>query len=408
MVAGWSDTFFVSRNTPQGLARIARAGWRGDAVCGSWIIFERAQSGTGHKRLQLVGRWFQGQAVWAGVSAVVFVVAATANSGDLGGPAGYGVFSLQAGVGEQIVEEGFPAKRVLLGGPATLEARATVLADAQSEADVEALLLQGDSFFVPLVPLTTETSAPERAGIAMYTIKSGDTVSSIAAQFGITVDTVLWENGLRASSTLQPGQALRILPVSGVQHEVKSGDTLTKIAKRYNASMDEIIAFNTLPADEGSVLPVGEALIVPGGEQPAPPRAPARIVTPRTASGAAGPSVAGYFIFPTTGYNFGRRHATNGTDISNACGTPVYGAAAGTIVEAKAHGWNGGYGNYVKMQHPNGTQTLYGHLNSVAVAAGEPVNQGDPIGLMGNTGRSTGCHLHFEVRGARNPFIRYR
>ncbi len=343
-----------------------------------------------------------------GVSAVVFVVAATANSGDLGGPAGYGVFGLQGGADEQIVEVGFPAARVLLGGPATFEARAAVLTEAESEAEVEAILLQGDSLLVPLPPLTTETSAQERAGITAYTVEPGDTVSSIAAHFGVTVSTVLWANGLRESSTLQPGQTLQILPVSGVKHEVKSGDTLLKIAKRYNVTVDEIIAFNTLPADEGSVLHVGETLIVPGGEQPAPPQAPVRIATPRAAGASAGVSVAGYFIFPTTGYNFGRRHATNGTDIANACGTPVYAAAAGTIIEAKARGWNGGYGNYVKIQHPNGTQTLYGHMHSVAVAPGEPVGQGYPIGLMGNTGRSTGCHLHFEVRGATNPFVRYR
>lgn len=343
-----------------------------------------------------------------GVSAVVFVVAASANSGDLGGPAGPGTFGLQGWAGEQIVEEGFPISRVLLGGPAALEARAAVLADAESETEVEAVFLQGTSLLVPLPPLTTETSVQERAGITAYTVESGDTVSSIAARFGVTVDTVLWENGLRESSTIQPGQALRILPVSGVKHEVKSGDTLAKIAKRYNASVDEIVAFNTLPADEGSVLHVGEALVVPGGERPAPPQAPARIGTARSGSGSAGPSVAGYFIFPTTGYNFGRRHAVNGTDIANSCGTPVYAAAPGAVIEAKARGWNGGYGNYVKIQHPNGTQTLYGHMDSVAVAPGEQVRQGDPIGLMGNTGRSTGCHLHFEVRGATNPFVRYR
>lgn len=335
-------------------------------------------------------------------------MAASANSGDLGGPAGPAAFGLQGWAGEQIVEEGFPSARVLLGGPATLEARAAVLADAGSEAEVEAVFLQGTSILVPLPPLTTETSVQERAGITAYTVERGDTVSSIAAQFGVTVDTVLWENGLREFSTIQPGQTLRILPVSGVKHEVKSGDTLLKIAKRYNASVDEVIAFNTLPADEGSVLQAGEALIVPGGEQPAPPQAPVRIGAARPGGGSAGPSVAGYFIFPTTGYNFGRRHAVNGTDIANSCGTPVYGAADGIVIETKSRGWNGGYGNYVKIQHPNGTQTLYGHMDSVAVALGESVNRGDPIGLMGSTGRSTGCHLHFEVRGATNPFVRYR
>ncbi|MBI2624242.1 M23 family metallopeptidase [Candidatus Parcubacteria bacterium] len=406
-MASWSDAIYLSRNTSQGLARGYLAWWSVGAAQGSRIILSSTQSETKHKRLQLVSQWLKGQAVWVGVSAVVFVVAAGASAGDLGGPAGFDAVGLQGLFSEQIVEEGISNAHRPLGGPASFEARLNVLADAGAEIDNgEAILLAGDSLLVPLPPLTTETSAQERSGITQYTVKSGDTVSAIAAHFGVTADTVLWANGLGSSSTIQPGQTLQILPVSGVKHEVKSGDTLSKIAKRYNASVDDIIAFNTLPADEGSVLNIGEIFIVPGGEQPRP-RAPVRIATPRR-GGGAGASVVGYFIFPTTGYNFGRYHGFNGTDIASPCGTPIYASAGGLIEVAKARGWNGGYGNYVRIQHPNGTQTVYGHMQSVAVAPGESVNQGDPIGLMGTTGRSTGCHLHFEVRGATNPFVRYR
>ncbi|MBI2625939.1 M23 family metallopeptidase [Candidatus Parcubacteria bacterium] len=344
-----------------------------------------------------------------GLAAVVFVVVGTSKSGDLGGPAGFGIFGLQGGADAALIEDAFvPGVNAQNPAPAHFEARGGVLAQAETESDLEALLLSGDSILVPQNPLTTETSSQARAGIVNYAIEPGDTISAIAARFGVTINTVLWANNLRESSTIQPGQVLEILPVSGVRHVVKDGDTLTKIAKRYNASVDEIIGFNVLPANEGSVLHSGETLVVPDGEMPAPPRPPSQIASSRSGGTVSGPNTAGYFIFPTTGYNYGRRHAFNGTDIANPCGTPVYAAAAGVVVEAKMNSWNGGYGNYITLQHPNGLKTLYSHLESEAVAEGEAVGQGHPIGLMGNTGRSTGCHLHFEVHGGRNPFIRYR
>ncbi|MEX0916626.1 MAG: M23 family metallopeptidase, partial [Candidatus Spechtbacterales bacterium] len=115
-------------------------------------------------------------------------------------------------------------------------------------------------------------------------------------------------------------------------------------------------------------------------------------------------SVSGYFTRPTSGYLSQGLHPTNAVDIAGACWSPVYAGASGNVALATGGGgWNGGYGNYVAIDHPNGTRTLYAHMIQVKTSAGAYVNQGAVIGYMGSTGRSTGCHLHFEVRGAANP-----
>ncbi|MFH1393143.1 MAG: M23 family metallopeptidase [Patescibacteria group bacterium] len=138
---------------------------------------------------------------------------------------------------------------------------------------------------------------------------------------------------------------------------------------------------------------------------------------------AAGPYLDGYFISPTTGYNRGVLHAYNAVDISrgSACvdeNIPVYATASGVITAAYTtesinRYANGGYGNNIIILHPNGVVTRYAHLKSVLVAVGQYVDQGNVIAYMGGypyqpgSGNSTGCHLHFEVRGAKNPLIRY-
>jgi len=100
-------------------------------------------------------------------------------------------------------------------------------------------------------------------------------------------------------------------------------------------------------------------------------------------------------------------HNNNAVDIANSCGTPIYAAADGIVISiSSGGGWNGGYGNSIKIQHPNGTTTLYAHLSSINITKGASVKQGDFIGKMGSTGKATGCHLHFEVNGAKNPFVK--
>ena len=94
-------------------------------------------------------------------------------------------------------------------------------------------------------------------------------------------------------------------------------------------------------------------------------------------------------------------------DVANACGTPIYAAADGTITLSDAIGYNGGFGKFIKMSHPNGTETLYAHTSRLLVNVGDQVTRGQQIAVMGSTGRSTGCHVHFEVHGAKNPLAKY-
>lgn len=121
-----------------------------------------------------------------------------------------------------------------------------------------------------------------------------------------------------------------------------------------------------------------------------------------------------YFIQPASGKNWGVLHDHNAVDIANSCGTPVIAAAEGTIVSDSSlgtgeSGWNGGYGRFILIKHPNGTKTRYAHLSKIEVAVGGEVEQGQEIGKIGNTGHVdgvTGCHVHFEVIGGANPFVR--
>ncbi len=256
-----------------------------------------------------------------------------------------------------------------------------------------------------------------RRTVVQHTVKEGETMSFIAASYGVNVDTIKWANKVSNPDFLSPGTVLDILPASGVAHVVKKGETVDSIAKKYKADFETIIAFNALPAD-GSIKE-GEFVMVPGGSI-APPPAPAP--APRTTSSpsyAQNIQTSGYFIAPTTGRNFGRRHANNGVDIANSCGTPIYAAADGTVTkvyltEDRTRRAGGGYGNNIIIKHSNGTETLYAHLlkETVLPSVGEAVGKGQQVASIGGkpgtpgAGRSTGCHLHFEVHGGSNPFIR--
>lgn len=249
-----------------------------------------------------------------------------------------------------------------------------------------------------------DIASPEAESISVYEVRTGDTLSSIALMFGVSVNTIRWANDIPAGTALKVGQNLVILPVSGVSHTVKKGDTIASIAKKYKGDEEEIRAFNGL--SDGSALAIGETIIIPDGEL-APTPAVRRTTTPASSKlrGTDGPSMVGYFIAPLASYRKTQGlHGYNGVDMASYFGAPVFAAADGDIIIARQGGYNGGYGSYVVIRHDNGTQTLYAHLSSVKVTTGMRVSQGFTIGAMGNSGRSTGPHLHFEVRGARNPF----
>lgn len=237
--------------------------------------------------------------------------------------------------------------------------------------------------------------------ISIYVVREGDSLSQIAKMFGVSVSTIIWANDIARGGTIRPGQTLVILPISGVRHTVAKGDTLRGIAKRYGGDLEEILRYNGLSED--AALAVGSVVIVPDGEIPGPK--PGVSSSGAVVRGAGGPEYVGYYLRPVLG---GRKtqglHGYNGVDIAAPPGTPIMAAAAGTVLIARDYGWNGGYGNYIVIEHDNGTQTLYAHNQGNIVVAGQRVVQGQVIGYVGATGKVTGPHLHFEIRGARNPF----
>lgn len=241
--------------------------------------------------------------------------------------------------------------------------------------------------------------------IQKYTVQQGDTLSTIADQFNVTTQTVLWSNNLSSTSTIRPGQELYILPVTGIAHTVASGETLESIVSKYGGSVDQIVQMNGLA--DASAVTAGTELIIPDGKQPAPPPVVHLASVGSIFSGGSSsyssspavgtaPSYGAKLQWPTTTHRisqyFGAYHT--GIDIDGECGDPVWAADAGTVVSA---GWYGGYGNQVVIDHGNGLRTRYGHLSVIKVGNGQHVTRGQGIGVEGTTGRSTGCHIHFET-----------
>jgi len=252
---------------------------------------------------------------------------------------------------------------------------------------------------------TIVTPASDR--ISVYVVRPGDTLSEIGAMFGVSVNTIVWANNLGSARDVHPGDTLIILPVSGVERRVARGDTLATLAKKYNADSTEIAEYNGLNAS--ATLVVGSTIIIPGGEIVVAPRVRApgttRVVK-EPYLGGSGAATSGYYANPVPGGRITQGlHGWNGIDIGAARGTPIHAAADGVIVVARNNGgWNGGYGNYVVVAHDNGTQTLYSHMTYAIVSPGQAVSARQIIGYVGTTGLATGPHLHFEVRGAANPF----
>ncbi|MBI2010374.1 MAG: peptidoglycan DD-metalloendopeptidase family protein [Candidatus Chisholmbacteria bacterium] len=246
----------------------------------------------------------------------------------------------------------------------------------------------------------TVLSEKPRAEVVDYTVAEGDTLSSVAEKFGVSLETVLWANDLTAKSTIKPGTTLAIPPVTGVVHKVGRGETIYSIAKKYDVEAQNIVnwPYNSYANDETFALAVGQVVVVPDGVMPeaAPPTSPRYIARKTPDAGAV--TATGQFVWPTQGtisqqpvwYHMA-------LDISNRGAPDILAADSGTVILA---GWpdGGGYGNRIIIDHGNGYETLYAHLSGVYVSSGQTVSRGTAIGKMGSTGRSTGTHLHFEVR----------
>jgi LysM repeat protein len=276
--------------------------------------------------------------------------------------------------------------------------------------DDKALTNENSPVSDKVVSLESEVVASDR--ISLYTVRDGDTYEQIARMYNVNVNTILWANDLKKGAVLKPDQVLVILPISGLKYIVKKGDTLKSIAKTYKGDADEIANFNNLNTEVA--LAIGDEIIIPDIEgnltvlvetkQPTKTKKDAKVFVKNDSNIPRNDST-GFFVKPVVG---GVRtqglHGHNGIDFAHSYGSPIIAAASGKVVVSKTGGWGGGYGNYVVLQHQNGSQTLYAHLSEVLVKVGQQVQQSEQIGKMGSTGDSTGVHLHFEVRGGKNPF----
>ncbi len=295
------------------------------------------------------------------------------------------------------------------------------------------ILIQKDTLVPEIGALGTARDlydVPTGSAISVYTVREGDTLSQIATMFGVSSNTIRWANDLGPRDPIRIGQELLILPITGVRHTITSGDTLATLATKYKGDADEIAQFNGL--ESGQKLVIGETIIIPQGELTPPPvPTPTRTASsstssrssstgtercgispsasacvPPTQTSLAGPAASdGYFIRPVVGIVTQWFHGPyQAVDIGAPTGTPIVAAAGGRVITART-GWNGGYGTMVIIEHPNKSQSLYAHASKLHVKAGDTVTQGQLIAEVGNTGRSTGPHLHLEFRGIKTPII---
>jgi murein DD-endopeptidase MepM/ murein hydrolase activator NlpD len=240
--------------------------------------------------------------------------------------------------------------------------------------------------------------------IITHVVQEGETLSSIAQRYGLEVTTILWENKISENTVIKPGAELKILPVDGVRHQVARGETIYSVGQKYGLDKAQVqvivdYPFNEFSNDETFELATGQFVMVPDGvvqERKTEVVRPAtRIV--QTTPDAGSVTAVGSFVWPAAGrITQGYRFYHKALDIANGSGGPILASDGGTVI---ASGWDAsGYGNRVMVDHGNGYITLYGHLSVLQVVPGQTVNRGAVLGQMGSTGRSTGVHLHFEIR----------
>ncbi len=284
-------------------------------------------------------------------------------------------------------------------------------------------LIQRD--FVPLgsdlSALGGSTSKRPRQ-LNTYSVVAGDTLFGIALKFGLTPETILWSNYKTLKDNpdlLSIGQQLIIPPENGLIVEVEEGDTIDGLARRFRVPPERIVSepINGL-RDINQPLRIGQVIYVPGGERETVIwQVPKPVEVRRMVSGvrvyrvgvcgevAIPPLGTGSFVWPAnrrylSGYNFSNVHP--GLDIAGRLGEPIYASDAGTVIYAgyslNAAGRPVGYGQYVVLDHGNGYQTLYAHASRLYVQCGQQVQRGAVIAAIGSVGRSTGPHLHYEIR----------
>lgn len=253
---------------------------------------------------------------------------------------------------------------------------------------------------------TTESEKP-RDKIITYTVERGDTLSTIAKKFQISEDTIKWQNNLEGD-TIAVGDKLEILPVTGIAYKVAHGDTVYTIAKKYQTNPQGIVdfPFNDFANPQTFSLIDGQIVIVPDGIKPEVQKMP-QYAQPKYYAklpGANSPVSSAGWAWPIHGsinqfYSWYHR----ALDLGDPIGTPIMAAQNGTVAQVFNGGYNGGYGTHVIISGDNGYSTLYAHMMATNVTPGQRVTAGSSvIGWIGMTGRTTGPHVHFEIRSGGN------
>ena len=304
----------------------------------------------------------------------------------------------------QPTAEGQTAVQTIPTLPSIGESASSAVAASLNAPSITGLPVVSDNSLVPLPnPRTYQAQLPNH-NFQVHVVQRGETPNIIADQYGISAETLLggnpWLN--QESNQLQTGAELVILPVDGVLHTVQPGETLEQIADTYDILAETIAAYesNNIEAPFNRLVPESE-LLIPGASV-----GQFYWTAPKSVAGAGGNQAweiigTGSFIWPVNGrcltqyYWFGHP----GIDVGLPEGSPVYAADQGTVTYAA---WAAGsyydYGNLIVINHGNGYETLYAHLSSIGVYPGQIVYKGDVIGGTGNTGRSSGPHIHFEIR----------
>ena len=249
--------------------------------------------------------------------------------------------------------------------------------------------------------LEIDDEIPLSAQISFYVVREGDTISQIAEMFNVSTSTIRSANNLGAKETIQAEQILTIPPVSGITYTIKKGDTLGGVAKKYKGDVQKISIYNGLT--EETKLTIGDEIFIPDGEIliVSSKKSSHSSTSRRRSNGKLRKAPAGYYIRPVKGRVTQRNHGPYGAiDVGAPIGTPIVAMADGVVIRVGSpKRWNGGFGGLVVLQHNNETQTWYAHTSKNIVSVGQQVKKGQIIAKVGSTGRSTGPHLHFEVRG---------